>query len=80
MSSADAAVVEVFARLAEGFDGERLGLTVSDSSAVQVFPLTDDYDFVQEQLQVAKEAFDGAAGSAGFLDGTWNGARVLADR
>jgi hypothetical protein len=74
MSSADAAVVEVFARLAQGFDGERLGLTVFDSSAVQVFPLTDDYDFVQEQLAEAKEAFDGAPGSAGFLDGTWNGA------
>lgn len=74
MSSADAAVVEVFARLAQGFDGERLGLTVFDSSAVQVFPLTDDYDFVQEQLAEAREAFDGAPGSAGFLDGTWNGA------
>lgn len=74
MSSADAAVVDVFARLAEGFDGERLGLTVFDSSAVQVFPLTDDYDFVQEQLEAAREAFDGAPGSAGFLDGTWNGA------
>lgn len=74
MSSADAAVVDVFARLAQGFDGERLGLTVFDSSAVQVFPLTDDYDFVQEQLQEAREAFGGAPGSAGFLDGTWNGA------
>ncbi|MFF1383118.1 VWA domain-containing protein [Arthrobacter sp. NPDC058288] len=74
MSSADAAVVDVFARLVEGFDGERLGLTVFDSSAVQVFPLTDDYDVVREQLQAAKEAFEGAAGSAAFLDGTWNGA------
>lgn len=74
MSSADAAVVEVFARLSKGFDGERLALTVFDSSAVQVFPLTDDYEYVQEQLQVAKDAFDGAPGSAGFLDGTWNGA------
>ena len=74
MSGADAAVVEAFARLAKGFDGERLGLTVFDSSAVQVFPLTDDYEYVREQLQVAKDAFDGAPGSAGFLDGTWNGA------
>jgi Ca-activated chloride channel family protein len=74
MSSADAAVVEVFARLSQGFDGERLALTVFDSSAVQVFPLTDDYEYVQEQLQVAKDAFDGTPGSAGFLDGTWNGA------
>lgn len=74
MSGADAAVVDVFAKLAQGFDGERLGLTVFDSSAVQVFPLTDDYDFVQEQLAVARKAFDGAPGSAAFLDGTWNGA------
>jgi Ca-activated chloride channel homolog len=74
MSSADAAVADVFARLAEGFEGERLGLTIFDSSAVQVFPLTDDYDFVKEQLHVAKDAFDGAPGSSGFLDGTWNGA------
>jgi Ca-activated chloride channel family protein len=74
MSGADAAVVEVFTRLAQGFDGERLGLTVFDSSAVQVFPLTDDYEYMQDQLRVAKDAFDGAPGSAGFLDGTWNGA------
>ena len=59
MSSADAAVVEVFARLAQGFDGERLGLTVFDSSAVQVFPLTDDYDFVQEQLRVPRKRSTG---------------------
>ena len=29
---------------------------------------------------MAKEAFDGEPGSAGFLDGTWNGRRLLADR
>ncbi|MDZ4092683.1 MAG: VWA domain-containing protein [Arthrobacter sp.] len=72
MNSADAAVVDVFGRLAQEFDGERIGLTVFDSSAVQVFPLTDDYDYVQDQLQQAKSAFDGA-GSGSFLDGTWNG-------
>lgn len=73
MSSADAAVVEVFTALANEFDGERIGLTIFDSSAVQVFPLTDDYQYVQEQLTLAKDAFDGNPGSAGFLDGTWNG-------
>ncbi|MDN4646330.1 vWA domain-containing protein [Arthrobacter sp. PsM3] len=72
MNSADAAVVEVFGRLAQQFNGERIGLTVFDSSAVQVFPLTDDYGYVREQLQQAQSAFDGT-GSAGFLDGTWNG-------
>jgi hypothetical protein len=73
MSSADSAVVEVFGLLAKEFDGERLGLTIFDSRAVQVFPLTDDYEYVQEQLKVAKAAFDGDPGSAGFLDGTWSG-------
>ncbi|QNE14878.1 VWA domain-containing protein [Pseudarthrobacter sp. NBSH8] len=73
MSSADSAVVQMFAHLAKEFDGERIGLTVFDSSAVQVFPLTDDYAYVQEQLTLAKDAFEGNPGSAGFLDGTWNG-------
>jgi Ca-activated chloride channel homolog len=73
MSSADAQVVDVFAELAADFDGERIGLTIFDSSAVQVFPLTDDYTYVQEQLRTAKDAFNGEAGSSGFLDGTWNG-------
>ncbi len=73
MSSADSAVVDVFGVLAKEFDGERIGLTIFDSSAVQVFPLTDDYEYVQEQLKLAKDAFDGNPGSAGFLDGTWSG-------
>jgi hypothetical protein len=73
MSGADAEVVDVFTELAADFDGERIGLTIFDSSAVQVFPLTDDYAYVQEQLTMAKDAFNGEAGSSGFLDGTWNG-------
>ena len=73
MSSADAAVLDVFAKLAREFDGERIGLTIFDSSAIQVFPLTDDYAYAQEQLQGAKDAFDGKPGSSGFLDGTWSG-------
>jgi Ca-activated chloride channel family protein len=73
MSSADAAVVETYAGLARKFDGERIGLAIFDSTAIQVFPLTDDYDYVQEQLQQARDAFDGKPGSSGFLDGTWSG-------
>ncbi|WP_457967756.1 vWA domain-containing protein [Arthrobacter sp. D1-29] len=73
MSSADAAVVDVFGELAREFDGERIGLTIFDSSAIQVFPLTDDYAYVQEQLKLARDAFDGTSGSSTFLEGTWNG-------
>jgi hypothetical protein len=73
MSTTDAAVVDVFAGLAAEFDGERIGLTIFDSSAIQVFPLTDDYGYAQEQLRLARDAFDGKPGSSGFLDGTWSG-------
>ncbi|OAE02068.1 VWA domain-containing protein [Arthrobacter sp. OY3WO11] len=73
MSSADAAVVDVFAELAAEFDGERIGLTIFDSAAIQVFPLTDDYHYAREQLKQARDAFDGKPGSSGFLDGTWSG-------
>jgi Ca-activated chloride channel homolog len=73
MSSADAEVVDVFARLAEDFKGERIGLTVFDSTAVQVFPLTDDYEYAREQLALARDAFNGKPGTSGFLDGTWSG-------
>jgi len=73
MSSAEAAVVDVFARLAEDFHGERIGLTIFDSTAIQVFPLTDDYQYAQEQLTLARDAFDGKPGTSGFLDGTWSG-------
>ncbi|WP_309105357.1 VWA domain-containing protein [Arthrobacter sp.] len=73
MSSADSAVVETFGRLAQEFDGERIGLTIFDSTAVQVFPLTDDYEYVAEQLEEARRAFDGESEAAGFLDGTWGG-------
>ena len=73
MSSADAAVLDVFTALAAGFEGERIGLTIFDSTAIQVFPLTDDYGYAREQLKLARDAFDGKPGSSGFLDGTWSG-------
>ncbi|WP_255470918.1 VWA domain-containing protein [Pseudarthrobacter sp. B4EP4b] len=73
MSSADAEVVDVFARLAEDFEGERIGLTIFDSTAIQVFPLTDDYEYAREQLALARDAFNGKPGTSGFLDGTWSG-------
>lgn len=50
MTAADAEVVKSFAKLARGFDGERIGLTMFDSSSVSVFPLTNDKDFIVERL------------------------------
>ncbi|MCT9867806.1 vWA domain-containing protein [Paenarthrobacter aurescens] len=71
MTSTDAAIATVFQRLAKEFDGERIGMVIFDSSSVQLFPLTDDYDYAAEQLTQAKEALESGAGS--FFDGTWNG-------
>ncbi|MEE2568670.1 VWA domain-containing protein [Pseudarthrobacter sp. J64] len=73
MSDADAAVVGVFRELAAKFDGERIGLTVFDSSAAQLFPLTDDYGLVLEQLEQAQAAFEGTSDSTALLSGTWLG-------
>jgi Ca-activated chloride channel family protein len=50
MTAADAAIVARFLELVEQFHGERIALVVWDSSAAQVFPLNDDYDYVEEQL------------------------------
>ncbi|BCW45830.1 VWA domain-containing protein [Arthrobacter sp. StoSoilB5] len=71
MTSTDAAIANVFQQLAREFDGERIGMVIFDSSSVQLFPLTDDYDYAAEQLTVARKALDSGAGS--FFDGTWNG-------
>ncbi|MBP2265539.1 hypothetical protein J3A64_001003 [Pseudarthrobacter sp. PvP004] len=71
MTSTDAALASVFQGLAKEFDGERIGMVIFDSSSVQLFPLTDDYQYAAEQLTRAKEALDSGAGS--FFDGTWNG-------
>ncbi|GGJ25011.1 vWA domain-containing protein [Paenarthrobacter histidinolovorans] len=71
MTSTDAALAAVFKDLAKEFDGERIGMVIFDSSSVQLFPLTDDYDYAQEQLTHAEKALVDGAGW--FFDGTWNG-------
>jgi Ca-activated chloride channel family protein len=70
MTEVDSQIVSTFAELASGLDGERIGLSLFDSSSVQAFPLTDDYDFVAEQLRQYRDSFDSAG-----EDGTryWTG-------
>lgn len=57
MTDVDAKIVDTFASLADDLHGERIGLTVFDSSAVQVFPLTDDYDYVRRELTTYRDSF-----------------------
>ncbi|MCT1478595.1 VWA domain-containing protein [Microbacterium sp. p3-SID336] len=58
MSEVDVEVLSVFDELLDGFEGERIGLTIFNSSPVQIFPLTDDYDFIREHLASMMKSFD----------------------
>ena len=50
MVQVDGLIVDKFKALAEGFQGERISLVVFNSVSNQVFPLTDDYQYIQEQF------------------------------
>lgn len=73
MSDVDVEVLDVFLELLEGFEGERIGLTIFNSSPVQVFPLTDDYPFIEEQLQSVRRSFDYVDETPEHWVGTLNG-------
>ncbi|WP_243228592.1 VWA domain-containing protein [Microbacterium sp. CIAB417] len=73
MSDVDVEVLTVFEELLDGFEGERIGLTIFNSSAVQIFPLTDDYDFVREHLESIRASFDYGADVPEHWVGTLNG-------
>ncbi len=57
MAEVDAEVLREFRAIVDGLSGERVGLTIWSGVAITVFPLTDDYDFVVEQLGEAESAF-----------------------
>ncbi|HWJ68173.1 MAG TPA: hypothetical protein VNT31_15985 [Nocardioides sp.] len=61
MAEVDAEVLREFRTIVDGLQGERVGLTIWSGVAITIFPLTDDYEFVVEQLTEAEEAF-GAGG------------------
>lgn len=52
----DAEIVQRFADMVDGFRGERIGLSVFNSSSRTVFPLTDDYAMVLDELTTAADA------------------------
>ena len=73
MTEVDVEVLNVFDELLDSFEGERIGLTIFNSSPVQIFPLTDDYDFVREHLASMTESFDFADRVPEHWIGTLNG-------
>lgn len=75
----DAEVIDRYLEMLPGFDGERMALVLWNSSAVPVFPLTDDYGFVGEQLRELRD--DMRNGTVGYRDGTLtaDGASLVGD-
>lgn len=56
MTPFDSAIVDTFARLVDSFAGERIALSVFNSTSRTVFPLTDDYTLALEELDEASGA------------------------
>ncbi|HLR28163.1 MAG TPA: VWA domain-containing protein [Ruania sp.] len=54
----DTQIVERFLEMLPSFHGERIALSVFNSTSRTVFPLTDDYDLVERELRTAAEALD----------------------
>jgi Ca-activated chloride channel homolog len=54
----DTQVVERFLELLPSFQGERIALSIWNSTSRTVFPLTDDYALVEEELTYAAEVLD----------------------
>lgn len=54
----DSQVLDTFSDLVKGFQGERVALVIFNSSARTVFPLSDDYTMISEQLREAAHALE----------------------
>ena len=59
MDDDNVAVVQAMRRVVAGLSDDRIGLTLWSGAAVTVFPLTDDYAYVRDQLDLAERAFTG---------------------
>lgn len=57
MSQVNASVIAEFQEIVDGLAGERIGMTIWDGRSITVFPLTDDYEFVSDELYRAHRAF-----------------------
>lgn len=81
MLDTDEAIVTVFSKLVGNFKGERIGLTIFDSSSVMVFPLTDDYEFVAAELKAAQQALGVDSSSFEYFAGTYErpGSSLIGD-
>jgi len=72
----DASILRQFEELAVRFAGERISLVVWNSSAVQLFPLTDDYDYLAGQLALVRESMETDLSVTDRPYNYWNGTDV----
>ncbi|MFP7696677.1 VWA domain-containing protein [Trueperella sp. LYQ143] len=81
MADVDSQLLDRFAQIAEKFQGERVALSIFNSDSLLVFPLTDDYEVIQERLtylsQVLHSPHDLQADELHLLEGTWVGSNMF---
>lgn len=58
MSDFGAQVADTFLTLVDSFEGERIAMSVFNSTSATIFPLTDDYELVRERLEEGRRALD----------------------
>ncbi|MDO5645993.1 MAG: VWA domain-containing protein [Dermabacter sp.] len=56
MITYDAEILSTFADLVENFKGERVGLSIFNSTSRTVFPLTNDYALIRRELEAGAQA------------------------
>lgn len=54
----DTEILETFAQLVDTFEGERVALSIFNSTSRTVFPLTNDYDLIKRELEEGATAID----------------------
>ncbi|WP_114855318.1 VWA domain-containing protein [Brachybacterium sp. YJGR34] len=54
----DTEILSTFAELVDTFEGERVALSIFNSTSRTVFPLTNDYDLIKRELENGAEAID----------------------
>lgn len=79
MQEVDADMLRAFKEIIGHMRGERIGLTMWNNSSVLVFPLTDDYTYVTEQIDATIKALDDS--DYKYFEGTsvGDGASLIGD-
>lgn len=60
MFDVDTDILLKFQELVNGFRGERIALTIFNATGMQIFPLTDDYEYVYQNLEKMVTVFQNA--------------------